>query len=90
MVYIGLFSIHMLKNVNILLDKIRLFVYNTHIMVNNNLMTIEDLADYLKVTRRTIYDWLKHNKVPALKLVGQWRFRKDKIDDWLESQTQPH
>ena len=84
----------MLKNVKIFLDKIYLFVYNTHIvfgenfMLNNNLMTIEDLADYLKVTRRTIYDWLKHNKVPALKLVGQWRFRKDKIDDWLESQTQ--
>jgi len=54
-------------------------------------MTIEDLADYLKVTRRTIYDWLKHNKIPALKLVGQWRFKKDKIDDWLEGQqSQPH
>ncbi len=77
----------MLKNVNILLDKICLFVYNIGIMVNNNLMTIEDLADYLKVTRRTIYDWLKHNKIPALKLVGQWRFKKDKIDDWLEDQT---
>ena len=59
-------------------------------MINNNLMTIEDLADYLKVTRRTIYDWLKHNKIPALKLVGQWRFKKDKIDDWLEGQTQHH
>ena len=56
-------------------------------MVNSNLMTIEDLADYLKVTRRTIYDWLKHNKIPALKLVGQWRFKKDKIDDWLDGQT---
>ena len=57
-------------------------------MVNGNLMTIEDLSDYLKVTRRTIYDWLKHNKIPALKLVGQWRFKKEKIDDWLDSQTQ--
>jgi len=53
-------------------------------------MTIEDLADYLKVTRRTIYDWLKHNKIPALKLVGQWRFKKDKIDDWLDGQSQHH
>jgi len=77
----------MLKNVKIFLDKILLFVYNTHNMINNNLMTIEDLADYLKVTRRTIYDWLKHNKIPALKLVGQWRFKKDKIDDWLDSST---
>jgi len=80
----------MLKNVKILLDKIREIIYNT-LMVNGNLMTIEDLADYLKVTRRTIYDWLKHNKIPALKLVGQWRFKKDKIDDWLEGQqSQPH
>ena len=57
-------------------------------MVSNGLMTIDDLADYLKVTRRTIYDWLKHNKIPALKLVGQWRFKKDKIDAWLESSAQ--
>lgn len=58
-------------------------------MLNSiSLMTIDDLALYLKVTRRTIYDWLKHNKIPALKLVGQWRFRKDKIDEWLEHKTQ--
>jgi excisionase family DNA binding protein len=51
-----------------------------------NLMTIEELAAYLKVTKRTIYDWLKNHKVPALKLVGQWRFKKDKIDAWLNTQ----
>ncbi len=56
-------------------------------MINGGLMTIEDLADYLKVTRRTIYEWLKHNKIPAVKLVGQWRFRRDKIDAWLENKT---
>jgi len=53
-----------------------------------NLMTIEELALYLKVTKRTIYEWLKLHKVPAVKLVGQWRFRKDKIDAWLEKQMQ--
>lgn len=57
------------------------------LMINNELMTMEDLAEYLKVTRRTIYDWLKHNKIPALKLVGQWRFKKNKIDEWLEEQS---
>jgi excisionase family DNA binding protein len=56
-------------------------------MLKNELMTIEDLADYLKVTRRTIYEWLKHKRIPAVKLVGQWRFRKDKIDEWLEAQS---
>ena len=51
-------------------------------------MTITDLAGYLKVTRRTIYEWLKNRKVPAVKLVGQWRFKKDRIDAWLEKQTE--
>ncbi len=55
--------------------------------MNGGLMTIEDLAGYLKVTRRTIYDWLKQNKIPAIKLVGQWRFKKDKIDTWLENKS---
>ena len=56
-------------------------------MINGQLMTIEDLAVYLKVTRRTIYDWLKHNKIPAVKLIGQWRFRRDKIDAWIDGST---
>ena len=59
-------------------------------MIASGLMTIEDLADYLKVTRRTIYDWVKHDKIPAVKLVGQWRFKKDKIDAWLDDQSKHH
>jgi excisionase family DNA binding protein len=52
-----------------------------------SLMTIDDLASYLRVSRRTIYEWLKNNKVPAVKIVGQWRFRKEKIDAWLENKS---
>lgn len=77
----------MSKNVKILLDKIRFSSYTLITMINSGLMTIEELAGYLKVTRRTIYDWLKHNKIPAVKLVGQWRFKKDKIDAWLDTQS---
>jgi len=50
-------------------------------------MTIDDLSGYLKVTRRTIYEWLKGKKIPAIKLIGQWRFKKDKIDAWLDNQA---
>jgi excisionase family DNA binding protein len=56
-------------------------------MKSESLMTISDLSGYLKVTRRTVYEWLKSEKIPAVKLVGQWRFKKDKIDEWLEEQT---
>ena len=51
------------------------------------LMTIEELADYLRVKKRTVYDWVKKGKIPAIKTVGQWRFQKRKIDEWLESQS---
>ena len=55
-------------------------------MIFQELMTIEELAQYLRVKRRTIYEWVKKGKIPAIKTVGQWRFKKEKIDVWLESQ----
>jgi len=81
----------MLKNVKIFLDKKRFIciiglTYGEK-MINTELMTIDDLAVYLKVTRRTIYDWVKHNKIPAIKLIGQWRFKKDQIDAWIENRS---
>lgn len=50
-------------------------------------MTIDDLADYLRVKKRTVYDWVKKGKIPAIKTVGQWRFKKEQIDVWLEQQS---
>ena len=78
----------MLINVKIFLDK-TLFLVKLGYMINKEaLMTIGDLSGYLKVTRRTIYEWLKEKKIPAVKLVGQWRFKKNKIDEWLERQSE--
>lgn len=57
-------------------------------MEQETLMTIEELASYLKVTKRTIYDWLQKGRVPASKVVGQWRFKKERIDEWLNFQQQ--
>ena len=53
----------------------------------NNLMTIQEVAKYLRVQRRTVYDWVRKGKIPAIKTVGQWRFKKEKVDAWLESQN---
>ncbi len=50
-----------------------------------NLMTIDEVAEYLRVKKRTVYDWVKKDKIPAVKIVGLWRFRKDRIDQWLET-----
>ena len=57
-----------------------------NIMGYQQLLTIEEVADYLRVKKRTIYEWIKTGKIPAIKAVGQWRFKKEKIDAWLDNQ----
>jgi len=52
------------------------------------LMTIDEVAQYLRVKRRTIYEWVKNHRIPAIKTVGQWRFKREKIDAWLDSQQE--
>ena len=52
------------------------------------IMTIEEVAQYLRVKKRTVYEWLKNGKIPAIKAVGQWRFKKSKIDAWLDNSQQ--
>jgi excisionase family DNA binding protein len=47
------------------------------------LMTVEEVADYLRVTKKTIYRLLRRDSIPATKVGHQWRFDKDAIDEWL-------
>jgi len=48
------------------------------------LMTVEEVADYLRVTKKTIYRLLRQGKIPATKVGHQWRFDKAAIDKWLQ------
>ena len=57
-------------------------------MTYESLMTIEEVAEYLRVKKRTVYEWIRNKKIPAIKAVGQWRFKKDKIDAWLKAHTE--
>jgi len=47
------------------------------------LMTLEEVADYLRVTKTTVYRLLRQGKIPANKVGRQWRFDKTSIDKWL-------
>ena len=46
----------------------------------DEIMTLEEVAAYLKVTTRTIYRMLEENQIPAFKIRSAWRFRKDEIE----------
>jgi len=47
------------------------------------LMTLEELALYLRFTKKTIYGLLKQGNIPGIKIGRKWRFEKDVIDNWL-------
>ena len=51
----------------------------------SELMTLPELAEYLRFTRKTIYGLLKQGEIPAIKIGRKWRFDKDVIDSWLHS-----
>lgn len=48
------------------------------------LMSLYELAKYLGVSNMTIYRYVKRKKIPALKIGRRWKFRKERIDKWLE------
>ncbi|HEB73965.1 MAG TPA: DNA-binding protein [Candidatus Desulfofervidus auxilii] len=48
------------------------------------LMTIKELAEYLQLEEHTIYKMARKGEIPAYKVAGQWRFKKEMIEEWLE------
>ncbi|NWJ98344.1 MAG: helix-turn-helix domain-containing protein [Chloroflexi bacterium] len=52
------------------------------------IMTIKQVAHYLKLDTTTIYRLAQTKRIPAAKVGGVWRFRKDLIDGWLKSQAE--
>ena len=47
--------------------------------------TIKELTQYLKVKQSTVYNWVANKRIPASKVVGQWRFKRSEIDKWIKS-----
>jgi len=50
-------------------------------------MTTKEAAEYLKLNYMTVYKLAQRGRIPASKIGGNWRFRKDLLDDWLEKQA---
>jgi len=50
----------------------------------DNIMTIEALAEYLKISRSTLYKLVQDGRLPGRKVGKRWRFHKDAIDEWLK------
>lgn len=53
------------------------------LIVDNDIMTLEEVAAYLRLKPQTIYTWAQDKKIPAAKLGKEWRFKKSIIDEWF-------
>ena len=51
------------------------------------LMTLEEVADYLRVTKKTIHRLLGRRVIPAMKVGRQWRFDRASIEAWLRQNS---
>jgi excisionase family DNA binding protein len=52
------------------------------------ILTLRQVAEFLKVTDRTIYRLAAAKKIPAFKVGGTWRFSKAEITEWIQQHTQ--
>jgi excisionase family DNA binding protein len=55
--------------------------------VKNAIISIAEVADYLKGTERTIYQLAGAKKIPSSKVGASWRFSKADIDRWIREQS---
>jgi excisionase family DNA binding protein len=53
---------------------------------DSEILTIEEVAAYLRLTPQTIYKWAQEKRIPAVKLGKEWRFRRSVIDRWFDAQ----
>jgi PTS system nitrogen regulatory IIA component len=52
-------------------------------MAEDSILTIEEIAKYLRVSERTVYDWAQKGEIPSGKIGTVWRFKKSEIEQWV-------
>ncbi len=55
-------------------------------MIDNDILTMKELASYLKIAEKTAYKYALEGKLPGFKVGGNWRFRKYDLDLWISNQ----
>ena len=46
-------------------------------------LTVEEICDYLQVTKDTIYKWISTRAMPAHKVGKRWMLQKSEVDQWI-------
>ncbi len=49
-------------------------------------MTLREVAGYLGLHVMTVYKLTREGRIPSAKIGGQWRFKRDVLEGWLDAQ----
>lgn len=56
--------------------------------MNTDIMTIKEVAEYLRLTEKTAYRLAAEGKLPGFKVGGSWRFKKADLEIWIAARKQ--
>ena len=54
-------------------------------MMTSDILTVEEVAEYLKLAKKTVYKLAAEKKIPAFRLGKFWRFKKAEIEEWIKN-----
>ncbi|HIF5593281.1 TPA: methylation-associated defense system helix-turn-helix domain-containing protein MAD1 [Vibrio parahaemolyticus] len=54
--------------------------------MNDQILTLKDVAAYLKLAEKTAYRLASEGKLPGFKVGGSWRFKREDLEAWIEKQ----
>lgn len=58
--------------------------------MSDQILTLKEVAEYLKLAEKTAYRLAAEGKLPGFKVGGSWRFKKVDIDQWIEEKKKSH
>src|SRR5574344_2923862 len=65
------------------IKSIQIFLGQREHIVEDDILTIEEVAKYLRVSERTVYAWAQKGEIPSGKIGTVWRFKKSEIEKWV-------
>lgn len=55
--------------------------------LNGEILTLDEVAAFLKAGKRTIYRFAQNGNIPAFKFGGTWRFRRSELEHWMDQNS---
>lgn len=57
---------------------------------DGEILTLDEVATFLKAGKRTVYRFAQNGELPAFKLGGTWRFRRSELERWIDANSNQH